>query len=129
MAEMKWNISPEDVAKSQLVKPGWHPTEISEVEIVQAKDKGSMNVRYTFKIFAGEYKGTENRFVYFNEKLPELMAPLIDALGYPKNAEGGYNFTINNNLVGKKFNAFWQRGVYEDKPINKVTEYAPLTEG
>jgi hypothetical protein len=123
-----WGISQEDISKNRLVDaPSWLPTEIVDFEIEDAKKGDSKNVHLTYKVFAGEYKGLENPFIYFSEKMPVMMAPLLNACGFPANEDGSYSVRLSKGtMIGKKFLAHWVRGVYNNKPVNQVDDYASL---
>lgn len=123
-----WSITAEDISSNRLVDaPSWLPTEIVEFALEKAKAGDSMNVHLTYKVFAGEYKGLENPFIYFNEKLPVMMAPLLKACGFPQNPDGSFNAKLSKGtMIGKKFLAHWIRGTYNNKPVNNVDDYSAL---
>lgn len=123
-----WGITAEDISKARLVDaPSWLPTEIIGFEIEDAKSGDSKNVHLTYKVFAGDYKGLENPFIYFSEKLPVMMAPLLKACGFPQNADQSFQVKLSKGtMVGKKFLAHWIRGTYNNRPINNIDDYAAL---
>lgn len=123
-----WNITADDISKNRLVEaPSWLPTEIVGFEVEDAKSGDSKNVHLTYKVFAGEYKGLENPFIYFNEKLPVIMAPLLKACGFPVNPDGSFNTKLSKGtMIGKKFLAHWIRGTYLNKPVNQIDDYSAL---
>jgi len=123
-----WSISAEDISKSALVSaPSWLPTEIIDFTLEDTKTGDSKNVHLTFKVFAGEYKGLENPFIYFNEKLPVMMNSLLKACGFPQNPDGSFSVRLSKGtMVGKKFLAHWIRGTYNNRPVNQIDDYASL---
>jgi hypothetical protein len=123
-----WGITAEDISKSRLVDaPSWLPTEITDFAIEDAKQGDSKNVHLTYKVFAGDYKGVENPFIYFSEKLPVMMAPLLKACGFPQNPDGSFSAKLSKGtMVGKRFLAHWVRGTYNNKPVNQVDDYAAI---
>jgi len=125
--EMLWNITEEELNRNKLVDPGWYPTEITDFAIEDSKKKDSKNLHLTVTIFAGENKGVINPFIYFSEKAPAMFAPMLEALGFPKNPNGTYSVKVSKELfVGKKLLAHWVRGDYEGKPVNQINEWAVL---
>jgi hypothetical protein len=123
-----WGISQEDLSKNRLVDaPSWLPTEVVEFAIEDSKSGDSKNVHMTYRIFSGEYKGLENPFIYFSEKMPVMMAPFLVACGFPQNEDGSFSVRLSRGtVVGKKFLAHWVRGTYNNKPINQIDDYAEL---
>ena len=129
MAEaMKWNITPEDVAKNRLVDPGWHTCAIKDFTIELAKNKEAHNAVFTFRVHTGPFTGAE-KIIYFSEKVPVMMMNLLEALGAKKNEDGSMSANLSKDalvtdppiLVKCKF----ARGEYNGKPQNEITEYAP----
>lgn len=124
---MKWNVSSEEAAKNKLAQPGWHPIEIIDYEEAMNKNGDAMNAILTFRIFSGEFKGVEKK-VWFSEKAPGMMAPLLEALGVKTNADGSLSADLNKQtLVGKKVQGNFIRGSYNNRPTNEINEYAPLS--
>ena len=123
-----WAITAEDISKNRLVDaPSWLPTEIIDFALEDASKGDSKNVHLTYRVFAGELKGIENPFIYFNEKLPIMMAPLLKACGFSQNPDGSYNAKLSKGtMVGKKFLAHWIRGTYNNKPVNQIDDYSAL---
>lgn len=123
-----WGITAEDISKNRLVDaPSWLPTEVVGFEIEDSSKGDSKNVHLTYKVFAGDYKGLENPFIYFNEKLPVMMAPLLKACGFPQNADGSFSVKLSKGtVVGKRFLAHWIRGTYNNRPVNQIDDYAAL---
>lgn len=123
-----WGITAEDISKARLVDaPSWLPTEIIDFAIEDAKSGDSKNLHLTYRVFAGEYKGLENPFIYFSEKLPVLAEPLLTACGFPKNPDGSFNVKLSKGtMIGKKFLAHWIRGTYNNRPVNQIDDYSAL---
>lgn len=123
-----WGITAEDISKNQLVNaPSWLPTEIVDFEVIDSKAGDSKNLHLTYKVFAGDFKGLENPFIYFSEKMPVMAAPLLKACGFPQNPDGSFSIRLSKGvMIGKKFLAHWVRGTYNNKPVNQVDDYAAL---
>lgn len=123
-----WGITADDISKARLVDaPSWLPTEIIDFAIEDSSKGDSKNVHLTFKVFAGDYKGLENPFIYFNEKLTVMMAPLLKACGFQQNPDGSFQAKLSKGtMVGKKFLAHWIRGTYNNRPVNNIDDYAAL---
>jgi hypothetical protein len=123
-----WGITADDISKNRLVDaPSWLPTEIVDFAIEDAKSGDSKNLHLTYKVFAGEYKGLENPFIYFSEKMPVMAAPLLLACGFPQNPDKSFNVKLSKGtMIGKKFLAHWVRGTYNNKPVNQVDDYSAL---
>lgn len=123
-----WNISAEDISKNRLVDaPSWLPTEIVDFEIVDSKSGDSKNLHLTYRVFAGDYKGLENPFIYFSEKMRVMAEPMLKACGFPTNPDGSCSPRLSKGtMIGKKFLAHWIRGTYNNKAINQVDDYAAL---
>jgi hypothetical protein len=123
-----WGITAEDISKNRLVDaPSWLPTEVVDFEVIDAKAGDSKNIHLTYRVFAGEFKGLENPFIYFSEKMPVMAAPLLKACGFPQNPDGSFQAKLSKGtMVGKKFLAHWVRGTYNNKPVNQVDDYSAL---
>ena len=123
-----WSIGAEDIAKNRLVDaPSWLPTEVVDFEIIDSKSGDSKNLHVTMKVFAGEYKGLENPFIYFSEKMTVMSEGFLKACGFPQNPDGSYKVKLSKGImVGKKFLAHWVRGVYNNKPVNQIDDYSAL---
>lgn len=125
---MRWNISPDDLAKGKLIdQPGWYPVEIISYEEKLSKAGDSTNAIIDFKIIGQSNTGIVRR-VWFNEKAPGTMGALLTALGIEENEDGSMSADLSAaSLVGRKVNAFFVRGEYEGRPTNEIREFAPLS--
>jgi hypothetical protein len=123
-----WGVSADDISKNRLVDaPSWLPTEIVDFEIIDAKAGDSKNLHLTYRVFAGDFKGLENPFIYFSEKMPVMVVPLFLACGFPQNEDKSFSVRLSKGtMIGKKFLAHWVRGTYNNKPVNQVDDYAAL---
>lgn len=126
---IKWNITKEALAKRKLVAPGWYPSRIVKYEERPAKDKESTNVVLTFRIIGdSEFAGAEKQ-MFYNEKYPDMMGPLLVAIEPNCVAEDG---SVSANLsesalTNKECMIHWERGEYNGKPTNEITEYMPMS--
>lgn len=125
--QMKWGITAEDVAKNKLAEPGWHNFEIIDFAVEVNKKKDANNAVFLFKICEGSFTGVEIK-VWFSEKVPAMMLPLLLALDPScENPDGTVSATLTKPaLMGKKFRGLVQRGTWNNKPKNEISEYAPL---
>jgi len=123
-----WAVTEEDTQKSAIVKaPSWLPTEVVDFDIIDSADGESKNLKVTVKVFAGEYKGMENPFIYFNEKRKDMAIPFLLAIGFTLNPDGSFSQKLSKEvLVGRKCKAHWVRGEYKNKPVNNIDDWAKL---
>jgi hypothetical protein len=123
-----WGVSQEDISKNRLVDaPSWLPTEIVDFAIEDSKSGDSKNLHLTLRVFSGEFKGLENPFIYFSEKMPIMAVPMLTACGFQPASDGSFQAKLSKgSMIGKKFLAHWIRGVYNNKPVNQIDDYAAI---
>lgn len=127
---MRVSLTPDDLKKGDLVQPpGWHPVEISDYKESPAESDGSTNCTFYFKIIDGPAKGTPCQRL-FNEKAMGFAKGLLAAVGYPKNAQGGYDIDSDQlkKMVGMKLKVYIEHGTSsKGNKFNDVKDYLPLT--
>lgn len=133
---MRAVLTPDDLKKGDLIEPGWYPAIISAYDEAITKDNketgkksdGSTNCIFTIKLTDGPGKGLEMKR-YFNEKALGFGKDLYAALGFPKNAAGGYDVSTElfQQTVGAAIKVYVKRGVNErnGKEFNEVENYRP----
>lgn len=131
---MRAVLSPEDLKRGDLVEPGWYEAIISKYEEAVTKgttarpSDGSTNAIFSIKLEEGPNKGAEMKR-FFNEKALGFGKNLYAALGFPKNATGGYDLSTElfQQTVGAKLRVYIKRGVNADnqKEFNEVADFQP----
>ncbi len=131
---MRSVLTPEDLklADKESIPPGWYPAEIIKYDEAVTKgtdDKpsdGSINSIFYFKILDGVAKNRELRR-YFNEKVLGFGKHLYAALGFPKNAAGGYDVSTElfQQTVGHKAMIY----IIKDKKTgyDSIEDFKPMT--
>lgn len=132
---MRAVVTPDDLKKGELVEPGWHPVEVVSYEEEpageNAKNPGSTNCIYWFKIIDGPAKGVQVKRL-FNETAMGFGKNLWKVFGFPFDAVKGY--TIETDMlkaqVGKKLQVYVKRGKsspeFGGKEFNDVQDFRPL---
>ena len=127
-----WIVTPDDLKKGDLVTPGWHPAVITKVEeseaSEEAKNPGSTNVTFYFKILAGPDKGVEPKRL-FNEVAWGFAKDFFATLGFPKDDKGNYRISmvLFEQAVGFKLMIYVKRGKSnKGNEYNDVADFKPL---
>ena len=132
---MRAVLTPDDLKKGDLAEPGWHPAEIYDYEETEASDDaknpGSTNCTFKFKIIDGPNKGiTCNRL--FNETALGfgkrlwliLFGPPDPTRGY---ADGQLSTESFKAQIGKKVKIYIKRGKSnKGNEFNDVADFMPL---
>lgn len=125
----KFNITPEDMARTKLVEPGDYLMEITKIETKVAKKDQSTNTLVHLKGLEGESLGVPF-YSMFNEKAPGFAIPLIKALGGNLDPKKGGTFDISNETCkGKKVIGTVVHSEYEGQVRNNVRDFRPATSG
>ena len=133
---MRVVLTPDDLKSGELAEPGWQPVEVVSYDEKEAGEKaknvGSTNCIWTFRIIDGPSKGIEATKL-INEG-PKSMGhvsnrSLWGTFGFPKNADGGY--TLSSDLfektVGFKMMAYFKRGkTNQNNDFNDVVDFKPM---
>lgn len=131
---MRAVVTPDDLRKADLIdKPGWYPAELVNYEeepvSKTAKNQGSVNCFFYFKIFDGEYKGITPR-TQFNESALGYGKELWAALKLPFDKVKGYELSTDlfKQQIGKKIKIYVKRGKNADtgKEFNQIDAFMPL---
>lgn len=127
---MKISLGAEDLAKGQLVEPGWYPCEIKGYIEKPATTDRSTNAIGQLIILNGEFKGSGGRFL-FNEKAMGFAKGFFKALGFVEkiNAKGEkeLNAILDASVNGKKLDVYFVRGSSnKGNDFNEAKDYAPI---
>lgn len=125
---MKFRATPEDLAKGQIVSPGWLPVQLLEVEETTAKTDNSGLAVVRARVIGGkdEDKGAILR-TQFSEKAPGFIKNFVEALtGKKFEANTDYQITTAN-VKDKRMEWYVMRGEYQGRPTNNVMDYRPLS--
>jgi hypothetical protein len=130
---MRAILTPDDLKKGDLVEVGWHPAEIIEYKEEEAsedaKNPGSTNCIFTFKILEGPSKGVTPRRL-FNETAMGFGKNLWKALNFPFDPVKGYELTTQlfEQTVGHKVKIYVKRGKSnKGNEFNDVVDFQPLS--
>lgn len=126
---IKLNITPDDVKRNKLIKPGWFNFRITEVKEEPAADKQSVNIVIDLEGLEGDSLGVPVRH-WFNEKAPGFAIPFVKATGGRVTEEEGidpnYDFAAQKGKVVKA-KVITSRGKSgEDRPRNAIDDWAPV---
>jgi hypothetical protein len=132
---MRVILTPDDLKKGDLAETGWHPVEISdyteEEASEEAKNPGSTNCYFHFKILEGPSKGIVARKL-FNETAMGfgkalwliLFGPPDPVRGY---ADGQLSTTSFEAQRGKKLMIYIKRGKSNrGNEFNDIVDYRPM---
>jgi len=132
---MRAILTPDDLKKGDLVEPGWYPLELTDYseETVgkDAKNQGSLNCIFHFKIFDGPNKGVSPR-TQFNETALGYGKALWAAFKIPFDKVKGYELSTElfKDLLAKKakVKGYIKRGKNKDtgKEFNELADFQPL---
>lgn len=124
---MRRILTADDLAKGDLIEPGWWPAEVSDYDEKPAKSDASTNCIFDIKVTDGPHKGATIKR-YLNEKGLEFNGDFWAALGLQKNAIGGYDLSTElfRTKIGSKFQIHVKRGKYEGRDTNEIDGYRPI---
>ena len=121
----KYNITPEDMARTKLVEPGDYLMEITKIEEKPSKTDGSINTIIHLKGLEGESAGVP-LWAQFNEKAPGFAIPFIKALGGNLDPKKGGSFEISNETCkGKKVIGTLVHQEYQGQTRNAIRDFRP----
>lgn len=131
---MRRILSPDDLKKGDLAEPGWHPAEIVEYDESDASDDaknpGSTNCNFYFKILDGASKGIVAKRL-FNETALGFGKNLWKTLNFPYDPEKGYDLSTElfRQTVGHKLQIYIKRGKSnKGNDFNDVQDFRPLAQ-
>ena len=131
---MRAVLSPDDLKKGDLISPGWHPAEIVDYDEAEAseeaKNPGSTNCNFHFKIIDGPEKGKTAKRL-FNETALGFGKALWAVLFGPPDPVAGYPTQLNTEnfkaQIGKKLKIYVKRGKSNrGNEFNDVQDFQPL---
>ncbi len=132
---MRAVLTPDDLKKGDLAEVGWHPAEISDYDEGEAgqsaKNPGSTNCNFYFKIIDGPNKGLTAKRL-FNETALGFGKGLWAVLFGPPDPVKGYDTQLNTESfkaqVGKKLKIYIKRGKSNlGNEFNDVVDFMPLS--
>jgi len=132
---MRAILTPDDLKKGDLAETGWHPSEIVDYDETaasdDAKNPGSTNCNFYFKILDGPSKGVTAKRL-FNETALGFGKNLWKVLYGPPDAVKGYTADQLNSdsfkaQIGKKLKIYVKRGKSnKGNEFNDVADFMPL---
>lgn len=132
---MRAVLTPDDLKKGDLAEVGWHPVEIvdynEEDASEEAKNPGSTNCNFYFKILDGPSKGVTAKRL-FNETALGFGKKLWLVLFGPPDPTKGYtadqlNSDSFKSQIGKKLKVYIKRGKSNrGNEFNDVVDFMPM---
>jgi hypothetical protein len=136
---MRQVLTPDDLKKGDLIEPGWYPVEFfkydEEDASDEAKNPGSTNCLFFFKVIDGPAKGMEVKRLFnetamgFGKNLwPVLQLPAPDGKS-PGSKEKGYLLETEafKSKLGTKLQIYVKRGKSNrGNEFNDVQDFRPL---
>ena len=129
---MRAIITPDDLKRGDLATVGWHPVEIIKYEEGEASDEaknpGSANFIFYFRIIDGPSKGIEAKKL-FNETAWGFAKNFLSTMEFPKDEKGNYQVSTElfEQTVGHKLSIFIKRGKSNrGNEFNDVVDFKPL---
>jgi hypothetical protein len=123
---MKFKATAEDLAKGQVVSPGWQVVEMYKLEETTDGD-GAGLLKIHAKIIGGkdQDKGAVLR-AQFSEKAQGMIKNFYEAL-YGAKFEPDKEYDVREQHVrGKKMEWYVERGKYRGRDTNEVVDYRPV---
>jgi hypothetical protein len=123
---MKFKATAEDLAKGQVVTPGWQVVEMYKLEETTDGD-GAGLLRVFGRVIGGkeEDKGAILRS-QFSEKAQGMIKNFYESLTGQK-FEADKEIDVREQHVrGKKMEWYVERGKYRGRDTNEVVDYRPI---
>ena len=120
---LRFQVSPQDVKRSKIVRPGWYLVKVTEVKPEKAKDGQSTNIVVDLEGMEGEAMGVPFRY-WISEKAPGLAVPIIKAFGGKVTEDEGSDFDFET-IKGKTVRVEIVTDKFQGRPQNKVNDWAP----
>ena len=128
-----WIVTPDDLKRGDLAVVGWHPAEIIKYEETEAseeaKNPGSTNCTFYFRILDGESKGIEPKRL-FNETAWGFAKDFFATMKFPKDEKGNYKLSAQlfEQTVGHKLMIYIKRGKSNrGNEFNDVVDFKPMS--
>lgn len=130
-------LTPDDLKVGDLAEVGWHPAEVVNYEETAASDNaknpGSTNCTWYFKIIDGVSKGLEvKKLINEHPKSLGYNKSLWKTFGFPIK-DGGYQLSsqLFKQTVGFKLMIYVKRGKssaeFGGREYNDIVDFKPLS--
>lgn len=121
-------VTKEDLLKGEIIKPGWHPMEVSEYKEEVAGTDKSVNLVYTLRVIDGEMKG-RGGLLRFNEKalgFGKRFWPLV-ITGWKGDGTDELSSDRCRQAVGKKLKVYVETSEStKGNKFNDFKDFMPL---
>lgn len=139
---MRVILTPDDLKAGELAVVGWHPIEVIDYDekeaSEEAKNPGSTNCIWTFKILDGESKGIIlTKLINESPKSLGYNKSLWQTFGFPaiKHPDGSIGYDLSSDLfkktLGFKLMGYIKRGksspAYGGKEFNSLEDFKPMS--
>ena len=128
MGTIPFQITREDLLRGRTVSPGWYPFIVKNAEKGEAKTDGSMKVDVELVVLEGPFKDIPISRT-FSEKAPGFAVNYLESIMHKKidpDKGGQFDFSAT---VGKKVWGYVKNDTYQNRLVNRVEDFRPLTEG
>lgn len=109
----------DDILRAKLIQPGWYPILVDKYEEQAAGTDGSALYVYSIKVLGGSFDGVPVRY-QISEKAMGMGIDFLEACGVEVKA--GVAIELDK-MVGKKLEGFIQRGEYNGRGNNQLTQF------
>lgn len=120
---LRFQVTPQDVKRSKIVRPGWYLAKVTKVALEDAKDGQSKNIVLDLEGLEGEATGVPFK-TWVSEKAPGLAVPIIRAFGGQVSEETGSDFDFEA-CMGQTVRIEIITDKYQGRPNNKINDWAP----
>lgn len=120
---MRFQVTPQDVKRSKIVRPGWYLCKVTKVALEDAKDGQSKNIVIDLEGQEGDVMGVPFK-TWVSEKAPGLAVPIIKAFGGKVTEEEGSDFDFDT-ILHKTVRVEIITDKYQGRPTNKINDWAP----
>ena len=120
---MRFQVTPQDVKRSKIVRPGWYLAKVTKVALEDAKDGQSKNIVIDLEGMESDVMGVPFK-TWISEKAPGLAVPVIKAFGGKVTEEEGSDFDFDT-IVGKTVRIEIITDKWQGRPTNKINDWAP----
>lgn len=125
-------ITPKDALRSENLPPGWQYCKVSNMYTKPADSDGSTNFKYEIEVIDGQFKGVPLQDLTVNEKAVSMHKNFFIACGAPAElweaAKKGEAQSFDERApIGKVLKVFVTPSKFENRMLNKSTDYLALT--
>lgn len=120
---LRFQVSPQDVKRSKIVRPGYYLAKVTKVSLEDAKDGQSKNIVIDLEGQEGDSQGVPFR-TWVSEKAPGLAVPIIKAFGGQVSESEGADFDFEA-IQGQMVRIEIVTDRYQGRPTNKINDWAP----